>query len=272
MTNMQERSDIPVVILCGGKGVRIRQVSELLPKPLLRIGDHPILWHIMMIYAKQGFRKFILSLGYKGDEIRDYFHNYRSRTSDVTLDFSNGSSLPEITYHDRGLPDPGWTITLAETGPETGTGGRLARVAKYIDNDEFLFTYGDGVGDIDIAASLTRHREMNASVTVTGVHPPTRFGHIEIEDNHILDFAEKPQASEGYISGGFMVMNKDFIPRYLDEGENCILESQALRNVAREGGMAVYRHHGFWMPMDNHMDFENLNNLWANDEAPWKIW
>jgi len=272
MANLAKPSDIPVVILCGGKGMRIRQVSELMPKPLLRIGDHPILWHIMMIYAQQGFKKFILCLGYKGDDIRDYFINYQLRASDLTLDFSGGNSTPKMTYHDRAKPYPDWRITLAETGLDTATGGRLARVAKYIDSDVFLFTYGDGVGNIDVATSLRRHRELGAMVTVTGVHPPTRFGHIKIEDERILEFAEKPQAREGYISGGFMVMNKDFIARYLSEDEDCILESQGLRELAKDGGMAVHRHHDFWMPMDNHMDYENLNGLWARDEAPWKNW
>jgi len=159
MTNPNERSDIPVVILCGGKGMRIRQVSELLPKPLLRIGEHPILWHIMMISAHQGYKNFILCLGYKGDDIRDYFINYHSRNSDLTLDFSGQDRTPEIIYHGNGEADQDWSITLAETGLNTATGGRVARVAKYIKTDEFFLTYGDGVGNIDVTASLQQHRE-----------------------------------------------------------------------------------------------------------------
>lgn len=266
------RADIPVVILCGGKGTRIREISELVPKPMLPIGGRPILWHIMMIYSSQGFRRFILCLGHKGEQIKDYFLNYRARTSDVTVEFRGEDSPAALTYHVGGESLPEWSVTLADTGIDTLTGGRVARVAKYIEQEVFMLTYGDGVGDIDLAGSLDHHFRTDSMVTMTGVHPQSRFGRIDTDGDRIVEFTEKPQIEVGYVSGGFMVAKREFIPHYLKEDEDCILEIDGLTSVAADGGMSVFRHDGFWSPMDNSLEFNALNALWSSGNAPWKIW
>jgi glucose-1-phosphate cytidylyltransferase len=265
-------SNIPVVILCGGKGTRIREISELMPKPMLPIGGRPILWHIMMIYASHGFSRFILCLGHKGEQIKDYFLNYQARTRDVTIEFRGEAAPSALTYHTQGEALPEWTVTLADTGTDTLTGGRLARVAKYLDQDTFMLTYGDGVGDIDVAGSLDHHRRSGTMMTVTGVHPQSRFGRIDVDGDRILEFTEKPQVEDGYVSGGFMVAKREFIPRYLRESEDCILEIDGLTPVAADGEMSVFRHNGFWSPMDNSLEYNALNALWSTGKAPWKIW
>jgi len=265
-------SDIPVVILCGGKGSRIREISELVPKPMLPIGGRPILWHIMMIYSGQGFRRFILCLGYKGEQIKDYFLNYQARTRDVTVEFRGGDSAPSLTFHDDSEPLPAWSVTLADTGIETLTGGRVARVAKYIDQDVFMLTYGDGVGDINVAASVDHHRRAESMVTVTGVHPQSRFGRIAVDGDQIVEFTEKPQVDDGYVSGGFMVVRREFIASYLREAEDCVLELDGLTPAAADGKMSVFRHDGFWSPMDNSLEYNALNSLWSSGKAPWKTW
>jgi glucose-1-phosphate cytidylyltransferase len=270
MTSKTDTS-IPVVILCGGKGMRIRQVSDLVPKPLLPIGDQPILWHIMRIYAQCGFNRFVLCLGYKGDEIRDYFFNYYSRSRDVTLDFSSAGP-PKLHYHPPSASEPDFSVTLAETGAAVGTGARVARVLQHIDHEEFFLTYGDGVGDIDVAASLRYHRQKGGLITITGVQPQTRFGHIEADGDEVTSFAEKPKFREGYVSGGFMVGQREFVTRYLSQDSSCSLEDDGLSGAANEGNVRVYRHEGFWLPMDNHSEYEILNDLYASGNAPWKTW
>jgi len=272
MTRTPEIQDIPVVILCGGKGSRIREISELVPKPMLPIGDRPILWHIMMMYRTYGFRRFILCLGYKGEQIADYFLNYQARSQDVTVDYGGDGAEPTFTYHLGSHGHPNWSITLAQTGLDTLTGGRVARIAKYIDVEMFMLTYGDGVGDIEIAASLDHHINAEVMVTVTGVRPQSRFGRIDVSGDRIIAFNEKPQVEEGYISGGFMIANREFIDRYLSEREDCVLEVDGLTPAAAEGGMSVFRHNGFWSPMDNSLEYNALNSMWLRDEAPWKIW
>jgi len=272
MVEVPHLKDIPVVILCGGQGMRIREISELLPKPMLPIGGRPVLWHIMMIYAAHGFRRFILCLGYKGEEIKDYFLHLNTRNVDFTLDFTGKLEAPSMHFHAIDDLVSDWTVTLADTGLDTLTGGRIARIAKYLDQDTFMLTYGDGVGNIDLRGLLSHHVTNGELITTTGVHPPARFGRIEIENGKVSDFAEKPQAEDGYISGGFMVANRAFITHYLSESASCVLERDALPSAARDGVMGDYHHHGFWMPMDNHVEYNALNKLWASGEAPWKIW
>jgi len=263
--------DIPVVILCGGKGLRIREVSELLPKPMLRIGDRPMLWHIMMIYAHHGFRRFVLCLGHMGEVIREYFLNFHTRNQDVTLDFVHHSRPPSIHYHgDR--DGPGWLVTLSDTGVETLTGGRVARVARYLDQPVFMLTYGDGLSDVDVRAALEWHCAHDRMVTVTGVRPPSRFGQLSIDGSRVDRFIEKPRPLDEYISGGYMVIDRAFIDRYLSESESCVLEHDGLATAADDGEMAVFRHDGFWMPMDNSLEYNTLNRLWASAEPPWKSW
>ncbi len=267
-------ADIPVVILCGGKGFRIREVSDLRPKPMLEIGGRPILWHIMMCYAHHGFRRFVLCLGYMGDVIRDYFLHLHSRHQDVTLEFNGHASPPLIHYHGDGGQEPGldWSVTLAETGFETLTGGRVARVAPYLDQPIFMLTYGDGVSDVDIPDTLRCHQEWGSMVTVTGVRPQSRFGQLEFQGNRVTKFIEKPQAHGGFISGGFMVVDRAFIDRYLTTGADCVLERDGLVRAAGDNEMAVYQHDGFWMPMDNSLEYNALNALWDGGSPPWKTW
>ena len=272
MSGYPSNADIPVVILCGGKGLRIREVSELLPKPMLNIGEKPILWHMMKIYAHFGFRRFVLCLGYKGEVIRNFFLNFHTSLQDVTLDFQDDGKPPRIQYHGKLEDELNWSITLAETGIDTLTGGRVARAAPYLEQSEFLLTYGDGVGNVDVTALLNWHRKQGKMVTVTGVHPQTRFGQLEIEGNIVTDFTEKPQTHDGYVSGGFIVANREFIDEYLTSEKDCILESDGLALAAQAGQMTAYRHDGFWMPMDNSLEYNALNALWANNEAPWKVW
>ena len=273
MTNDKlSNREIPVVILCGGKGLRIREISELLPKPMLTIGERPIVWHIMKTYAHFGFRRFVLCLGYKGDAIRNYFLNVHTSHQDVTLDFEGTGGPPNIHYHGHDQDEMNWSITLAETGADTLTGRRVARAARYLDQPEFLLTYGDGIGDVDISASLKWHRTQQRMVTITGVRPQRRFGQLEIDGNDVNDFTEKPQTQDGYVSGGFIVANREFIDQYLTPSATCVLETDGLSPVAQAGQMSVYRHNGFWMPMDNSLEYNALNALWARDEAPWKIW
>jgi len=272
MASVPPIKDIPVVILCGGKGIRIREVSELVPKPMLRIGDQPILWHIMMIYAAHGFRRFILCLGYMGDQIKEYFLNYHAMTRDVTLHFNGDGSPPRIEYHRHPTFNPDWSVTLANTGLNTLTGGRVARLAEYLDQDLFMLTYGDGLGDVNLRASLEHHRTHGALVTVTGVRPSSRFGLIGVDGDRIVSFAEKPQIHEGYISGGFMVCQRSFVTDYLSPAADCVLETDGLARVAEDGGMVVFRHDGFWMPMDNSNEYNALNDLWEKGQAPWRIW
>lgn len=270
--NLPDIKDIPVVILCGGKGTRIREISDLVPKPMLRIGGQPIVWHIMMTYAHHGFRRFILCLGYKGEQFRDYFLNYQAMTRDVTLDFQSNGDPPVVDFnHDQAF-SPNWSVTLVDTGPDTMTGGRVARVARYLDKDLFMLTYGDGLGDIDIPATIQTHIRSRATVTVTGVRPPSRFGKIDLDGDRIVRFTEKPQTETGYISGGYMVCDRAFVDDYLSPDEGCILEVNGLSPAAADGGMYVHRHDGFWMPMDNSTEYDRLNHMWDRDRAPWKVW
>jgi glucose-1-phosphate cytidylyltransferase len=258
-----------VCILCGGYGTRIRDVADTIPKPMIPIGDYPILWHIMRYYSAYGHEKFVLCLGYKGDSIRDFFMNYRAHTTDLTLDISGREP---VQYHTTGSVE-NWTVTLAETGLNAMTGARIKRVKKYLSDDEnFLLTYGDGVGDIDIGKLIDYHISHGKILTVTGVRPPGRFGELQCtETGLVTEFNEKPQTTGGRISGGFFVCRNDIFD-YIGDGEDTVFEQKPLRDLVKDGEMMVFKHDGFWQPMDTSREYQLLNSLYAQQKAPWVIW
>lgn len=257
-----------VVILCGGLGTRIRDVSSDLPKPMVPIGDRPILWHVMKYYASFGFNEFVLCLGYRGQVIKDYFLNYQAHTSDFTVSLG---ATHDVTFH--GTHDErDWRITFAETGLHTMTGGRVARIAKYVDGDTFMLTYGDGVGDVDLHALLAFHQAHGKAMTVTGVRPPGRFGELEPDDDGLLaGFNEKPQTTAGWISGGFFVCDRRLFD-YLDPSEHLILEREPMKRLVADGELMMYRHTTFWQCMDTYRDYKLLDDLIAKGDAPWMTW
>lgn len=256
-----------VVILCGGRGTRIRGVADDLPKPMLPIGGYPILWHIMRSYAAFGFKDFILCLGYKGDAIKNFFTNYHSMVSDFTIDFAHGGVI--TTNHSS--PTIDWRVTLAETGLDTLTGSRLKRVEKYIGEDpHFMLTYGDGVSDIDLKNLMAFHLRHRPIVTVSGVRPPARFGELESDaDGRLREFNEKPQASGGRISGGFFVCDRALLQHLDANREDQMLEADPLPRLTREGSVMMYAHDGFWQCMDTFRDYSLLNELYQAGKAPW---
>lgn len=258
------------VILCGGRGTRLREVSDFLPKPMVPIGGKPILWHIMKIYATHGITDFVLLLGYKGDLIREFFLNFALHTADVTIDLRE-TGPGRFSFH--GTPGEPWKVTLVDTGENAMTGARLRRVRKYLaDNDCFCATYGDGVGDVDITAAIRFHRAHGKVATLTGVLPPGRFGELGLEGPAVRKFNEKPQVSGGYINGGFFVFDRAFLDRYLDDNEGLVLEREPMERLVADGELMVYRHEGFWQPMDTPREYALLNDLWAGGNAPWRVW
>jgi glucose-1-phosphate cytidylyltransferase len=258
-----------VVILCGGKGTRLQNETEFRPKPMLPIGERPILWHIMKTYSHYGFNEFVLCLGYKGEMIKEYFRNYLWNTCDTTLHLGQD---PKAEFHTRHAEE-GWKVTLADTGEDSPTGDRVYQIRNYVDADDtFLLTYGDGVGNIDIPASIQFHRETGKICTVTAVHPPGRFGELSLNDDSIVcGFNEKPQTESGYINGGYMVCSRSLFG-YLEGQRGIILEEEPLQRLVAEGQMSAYKHKGFWQPMDTYREFLLLNNLWSSGNAPWKVW
>lgn len=256
-----------VVILCGGRGSRLGEEPEYQPKPMVRIGGKPILWHIMKIYAHYGFKDFVLCLGYKGELIKEYFLNYDILNNDFTIKFGQEKT---ITMHNT-LQESGWGITLADTGNNALKGARLKRIEKYIPDDVFMVTYGDGVADIDIKKLLDFHNRHGKIATVTGVRPPSLFGELQVKDNRALLFSEKPQTSAGLISGGFFVFNRKLFD-YLTDDDNCDFERGPLEKIASNGELMVYIHDGPWECMDTYRDVEYLNRLWQNNQAFWKVW
>ena len=257
----------PVMILCGGKGTRLRDVTEVLPKPMVPIGEQPIVWHIMKSYAAFGVRRFILCLGYKREAFVDYFMNYHLRTSDATITLGHE---PKLVFHGDSR-EADWQVTLAGTGLETMTGGRVARAAKYLaaEDEDFFLTYGDGVADIDIAAAYKRHKRGGAELTITAVHPEARFGELKLDGDRVLGFEEKPAQSDGFINGGFMVVSRRFLGDYLADGKDVFFEREPMARCAADGKMQVYKHHGFWQCMDNQREYQLLNSLWNSGAAPW---
>jgi glucose-1-phosphate cytidylyltransferase len=257
------------MILCGGLGTRLREETEVRPKPMVEIGGRPILWHIMKLYASFGLDDFILCLGYKGHVIKEYFLNYQAYSADLTIRLGAPES---VQYHTR-PGEENWRVTLVETGVAAQTGTRVARAGRFVRGPSFCVTYGDGLGDIDLAALLEFHEKHGRLATVTGVRPPGRFGELRVEsDGRALEFNEKPQVTEGVINGGFFVFQREFLDRYLADGVDHMLEQAPLQQLARDGQLMVYMHEGFWQPMDTYRELVLLEALWKTGRAPWKIW
>jgi glucose-1-phosphate cytidylyltransferase len=255
-----------VVILCGGMGTRLREETEYRPKPLVEIGGRPILWHIMKIYSHYGFKDFVLCLGYKGLMIKEYFLNYRLMQSDFTLRL-DASEQPRFHNAD-GQVD--WSITFAETGADAMTGSRVKRIERYIHGDHFMLTYGDALADINISSLLEFHLSHGKVGTVTGVRPASRYGELSVLDGRVRQFTEKPQADNGFISGGFFVFNRRFFD-YLEDDDNCVLEREPLERLTKDGELMSYLHSGYWQCMDTFRDFVALNEMWKQN-PPWRIW
>ena len=253
------------VILAGGLGTRISEVTNIKPKPMIEIGGKPILWHIMKIYSAHGINDFVICCGYKGYMIKEYFANYFLHQSDVTFDIQKNSM--EV-HHKRAEP---WTVTLVDTGDHSMTGGRLRRVSEYVKNeDAFCFTYGDGISDINISKLIKFHKDHGKDATLTATYSPGRFGALDIKDKKILQFSEKPKGDGALINGGFFVLS----PKVLDRitGDDCVWEKEPLTGLAADGNLMAYSHEGFWQPMDTQREMLYLQELWDKDEAPWKTW
>lgn len=266
MTQHVERQPYKVVILCGGKGTRLREETEFKPKPLVEIGGKPILWHIMKHYSQFGFRDFILALGYRGEMIVDYFENYYRLNCDYTLSLDRHG---EREFHDDTGPDEQeWRITFAWTGQETMTGGRIRRIEPYIDEEMFLATYGDGVSDVHIPSVIDFHRSTEKMATLVGVHLPTTFGVLEAEGGTVREFREKP-VLKGWINGGFFVLNREFFQQLSADSD--VLEERPMKELVARGQLGVFPHDGFWKCMDTWKDVLALNEMWDRG-APWKTW
>jgi glucose-1-phosphate cytidylyltransferase len=259
-------SMVKSVILAGGQGTRLREETEYRPKPMVEIGGYPIIWHILKLYAHHGHRDFVICLGYKGSMIKEYFLNYEAMTTDFTVCLGR---LHQVAYHGA-HSEQDYRVTLADTGLNSMTGGRIRRIRKYIDEDAFLVTYGDGLSDVDVNALLAFHRSHGRLATVTTVRPTSRFGNLQISDDaHVLSFAEKPKL-DSWVNAGFFVFNRRVFD-YLD-GDDCILEQQPLERLAHEGELMAYRHNGFFFAMDTYREYVYLNELWSSGKAPWRVW
>ena len=255
-----------VVILCGGYGMRIRDVSELKPKPMIEVGGMPILWHIMKTYAHHGFREFVLCLGHQGHVIKEFFYNYEMLSNDFTIELGT-KEVQVYPRHD----EHGWKVTLVDTGKDTMTGARIKKAAPYIDGDRFMLTYGDAVTDLNIKELLEYHKSHGKVGTVTGVCPPSRYGELSITENRVISFREKPQSDGTYINGGYFVLESKFLD-YLGDDDSCILERKPLEQLAQEDNLNVFTYKGFWQCMDTHRDYSYLNELWNEGGAAWKQW
>ena len=262
---MTDVSDIPVFVLCGGLGTRFREETELRPKPMITIGPHPILWHILRAYARHGFRRFVLCVGYKSEVINDYFLNYASMNSDFTVELKTNNVTVHSIDHDQD-----WIVTIAYTGEQAMTGARVARAAKkYLNNhDQFAVTYGDGLTNADLSDEFSFHRSHGKIGTVLGVNPPSRFGEFKLQNDQVTKFDEKPAFRDSWINGGYFLFRRDFLD-YLSDEDACVLERDPLTNLARDGQLSMYKHSGFWACMDTQRDRDHLNKLWASGEAPW---
>jgi glucose-1-phosphate cytidylyltransferase len=251
------------ILLAGGFGTRLSEYTEAIPKPMVTVGGRPILWHIMRTYAHFGHKDFYVALGYKAELIKEYFLHYRSLNADFTVDLATGAVSPHQ------IDDADWRVTLVHTGLESMTGGRVKRMQSFIGNEPFMLTYGDGVADIDINALLKFHRSHGKMVTVTAVHPGARFGELLIEDEKVASFQEKPQMGQGWINGGYFVIQPEFFD--LITGDTTILERQPLEQAARMGELMAYRHDGFWHCMDTKRDRDVLEELWQSGDAVWRV-
>ena len=251
-----------VVILAGGFGTRLSEYTESIPKPMVAVGGKPILWHIMSTYAKFGYKDFYIALGYKAEVIKEYFLNYQTLNSDFIIDLSNS----KIVAHQQDKID--WKVTLVDTGLNSMTGGRVKRIQDFIGDEPFLLTYGDGVADIDINALVKFHKNHGKMVTVSAVHPSARFGELDINNDVVTSFKEKPQTTQGWINGGYFVVNPDFFD--LIEGDDSILEKEPLEQATQIGELMAYQHDGFWQCMDTKRDRDHLEELWVGGSAPWQ--
>jgi glucose-1-phosphate cytidylyltransferase len=261
---LEKKDKMQVVLLAGGLGTRLSEETRTTPKPMVRIGEQPMLWHIMNIYAAHGFRNFLIAGGYKSEIIKEYFANYYRHNSDLFVELASG----KIESADTRAPD--WRIGCIDTGQNTMTGGRLLRLRAHLQDSTFMVTYGDGVGDIDLAALLAFHRSHGKLASVTAVHPPARFGGMDLEQDRVSHFAEKSPEHAGWINGGFFV----FEPGVFDyiAGEDMRLEAEPLSGLADDGELMAFRHEGFWKPMDTLREKQELVSLWQDGNAPWKIW
>lgn len=263
-----QQEGLPVVILCGGLGTRLREETEFKPKPMVGIGERPLLWHLMTHYASFGNRRFVLCLGYKGEVIKDFFYRYDVMNSDLTVDLGQRS----VEIHATRAED--WRVTLADTGMHAGTGARIKRGARYVEGPTFFATYGDGLSDIDLDELLAFHRSHGKLATVLAVQPPARFGELALDGDQVANFWEKPIPGEqqrgdgGFINGGFFVFERGVLD-YLDDEEGCVLERECLERLAADGELMAYKHLGFWQCMDTLRDAERLNQFWASGMAPW---
>jgi len=254
------------LILAGGYGSRLGNITENIPKPMVTIGEKPILWHIMKIYSHFGFNEFVILLGYQGAKIKEYFFNYHLTNNDFTINLADNKIQYSISNNIEK-----WQVTLVDTGLDTLKGGRIKRAEQYLDDDVNMLTYGDGVADIDIEKLAAFHRSHGKTVTLTGVRPPSRFGELMIKDGQLLSFEEKPQVSSGMINGGFMVFNRNLLS-LLSPDKTCDFEFGVLENLAKKGEVMVYQHHGFWECVDTERDLNHLNKLWNDNKASWKLW
>ncbi len=256
-----------VVILCGGQGTRLREHTEHLPKPLVPVGGQPLLWHLMKGCAHWGFDEFVLCLGYKGAKIKEYFCNYETMSGDVTVAMGKAGATTRV----HAPPSDRWTVTLADTGEEAMTGARVARIARYLEGERFMVTYGDGVTDLDLRKVLAFHEAHGRIGTVTGVHPPSRFGELLLRGEQVTAFSEKPQVKNSWINGGFFVFEPTFL-EYLSTDADCVMERGPLEQLAADGELMAYTHDGFWQCMDTFRDWKSLDDAWARGDAPWNVW
>jgi|TARA_B110001469_G_C9631031_1_gene315668 glucose-1-phosphate cytidylyltransferase len=255
--------EVKVIILAGGFGTRLSEYTETIPKPMVTVGGKPILWHIMRSYAYFGHKDFYLALGYKSEVIKEYFLNYRSLNADFTVDLSSGSVEPHQ------IDDTDWRVTLVQTGLESMTGGRVKRLQSFIGNEPFMLTYGDGVADIDLDALLTFHKSHGKMVTISAVHPGARFGELEMKDQKVIAFQEKPQTGQGWINGGYFIIEPEFFE--LISNDSTVLEREPLEKAAEMGELMAYCHDGYWQCMDTKRDKDHLEELWSSGMAPWVL-
>jgi glucose-1-phosphate cytidylyltransferase len=259
---------VPVVILCGGRGTRIREAGPEVPKPMLPIGGRPILWHVMKLFAHHGQHDFVLALGYLAEVVKEFFLHYEALTRDFTIEVGRPDSIAFLGEH----PERGWRVTCIDTGLDALTGTRVRRATRHLPPGPVIVTYGDCVGDVDVDALLTFHRAHGRLATVTAVRPPGRFGELRLEGAMVAAFEEKPQVGSGAINGGFMVFEREAIERYIPADADVMLEREPMSKLAADGQLVAYEHPGFWQPMDTPRERELLESLWASGRAPWKVW
>ena len=262
---MTDTSNVPVFVLCGGLGTRLREETEHRPKPMVPVGEYPIVWHVMRWYSSFGFKRFVLCLGYKSEAMKSYFLNYASMNSDFTVNLKTNDVSVHSVDHDQD-----WNVTLAYTGDLNMTGSRIAQAAeRYLgDAEHMAVTYGDGLTDVDLAAEFQAHRERGRIGTVLGVNPPSRFGELKLSHERVVEFAEKPEFSQNWVNGGYFFFRRDFLS-YLSTDADCVLEKKPLVELARDEELSIYKHQGFWACMDTQRDREQLDELWQSGSAPW---